>query len=413
MDQMNVRYMFVGNYTGATGLSHGSRLKNVDDLSDGEMVVVTPTNVVLTENNIGSNDEAANDGVVIAFRSGDQLYRSPALKKDNLLAYNGAEYSAAQNQITFLGYDGSGNSIQGFTAGDIAAPRVEFYEATRQGFGNPTIETTAYEVQDGDTQMEVALGIAKGLQKAFMRKNNKPIKTETINNNTTTSSPSNSVDVYNGVQYIETSETLSSGQVVRLGGQTVDDPVYKLLTVDNTNNWHKLDRPYEGDDATLGTGSWEYMSESNASSADWGVKFTGLDKKFKLGKFHYGVYRFDVNMSGFSGTVIANSQEADPGVGIGKAVAENEWFYQGNEGNVYRRDFMHETARTDANTDYNYDQLSIRAYNDQETSAVNYTRSPIEVLLAFKTGYTDGQSPDVVATALDTYFGMTSGLNVT
>jgi hypothetical protein len=402
--------MFVSNYTGATGISHGTRLKNVDDLNDGEMAVVNAFNTVLTEKNIGSNDLASNDGVIIAYRYGNQIYRSPKLKKDNLLSYSGATAEAAQNQITFVGYDGSGNSITGFTAGDVVAPRVEFYESSRQGFGNPTLETTAYEVQSGDTQMEVALGIAKGLQKAFMRKQTKPIKTETINSNGTTSSPSNSIDVWNGVQWAETSESLSSGQVVRLGGQTTSDPVYKILT--GSGNFYKLDRPYEGDNATLGTGSWEYMSESNASSADWGVKLTGLDKKFELGKFLYGVHQFDVDASGIDGTVIANSQDAKHGRGEGKEVAENEWLYQGNEGNYYRRDFLHTTARKVANTDYDYDQLAIRVYNDQETSAVGYVRSPIEVVLAFKTGYVDGQAPDVVAAALDTYFSRTSGLNV-
>ncbi|WP_292487414.1 hypothetical protein, partial [Methanohalobium sp.] len=400
MRQDNVRYMYVSNYTGATALSHGDRLKEVDNLNDGEMVVVNAMNNVLTENNIGSDDLAANDGVIIAFRNGDQIYRTPKLKKDNLLGYTGVSYSSNQNQITYMGYDGSGNSLTGFTGGTLVTPRVEFYEDTRQGQGNQTLETTAYEVQSNDTQMEVALGIANALQKTFNRKQHKPIKTECLTSNTTTSAPSNSLTVYNGSQWVETDETLSSGQVVRIGGQSTSDPVYKLLSVDNTAGYHKLDRPYEGADATNGTGSWEYMSESNASSADWGVKFTGLDKKFKKGKFPYGVYRFDVNAGGLSGTVIANSQDAKPGAGEGKEMVEKEWFYQGNMGNTYRRDFLHEDALSVAKEDNDYDQLSIRCYNDQETSAVGYVQSPIEVVLAFKTGFTSGQSPDVVLNAL-------------
>jgi hypothetical protein len=401
--------MFVSNYTGSTGLANGSRLNATDDLSDGEMVVVNAMNIVLSSSNIGSNDLADNDGIIIAFRSGDQIYRTPKLKKDNMLSYVGASYSAASNQVTNIGYDGSGNSITGFTAGDIVAPRVEFYEATRQGQGNQTLETTAYEVQSGDTQMEVALGIANGLQKAFNRKAHKPIKTEAINSNSSTSTPSNSITVTEGEQWVETSEDLDSGQVVRLGGQTTSDPVYKVITARDSDNYYKLDRPYEGSDATHGTGSWEYMTESNASSADWGVKLTGQDKEFKLGKNLYGVYRFDVDAGGLSGTVIANSTDADPGVGDGKEVAENEWFYEGNLGNTYRRDFMHETAFGNAVQSNNYDQLSIRCYNDQETS-LNYTRSPIEVVLAFKTGFTSNQAPDAVIDALDTYFGITSGV---
>lgn len=422
MEQSNVRYMFVSNYTGATALAQGTRLKEVSDLSDGEMVVVNAENVVLSSVNIESNTSAENNGVQIAYRVGDELFRTPLLKAANKLSYQGSTALSATNQITYIGYEGSGsNDLKGFTAGDVLTPRIEFYEDSRQQAGNRHLETTAYEVQAGDTAFEVALGIANGLQKTFNRKENKPIKTEVLGSVVdleVEASPSTYVKAWNGESFIESdNNSLASGHVIRMGGTATNVPVYKIVSADTANNRFKLDRPYEGVDANHNTtASYGYtgLAAAQASAVNWGVKLTGLDKKFKIGKYPYGVYRFDahVDADDLSGTIVNTSQEANPGRGEGKAVAENEWLYQGNEGATYKRDFVHEEARSIANTAYNYDQIAIRAYNDKETSAVSYVRSPIEVILAFKTGYTNGQMPDEIAEALDAYFSGTSGLNV-
>lgn len=411
MEQNDVRYFYVSNHTGATGVGSGNRISDYSNLSDGEVVVTNAEGVVMTDANIGSNDSASNNGVQIVFKTGDEIYRSPLLKSGNLLSYNGTSYSAAQNQITYVGYDTSGNSMD-ITGGDVASVRVEFYEDNRQGFANPMLVDPAYTISASDTQFDVAIGLADGLQRIFNRQQTKPIKTEVvINHDSGTAAAINTLSVTNGEQYVETSETLSSGLVLRMGGTGSSYPVYKIVAAYSSNDWYKLDRPYEGSDATLGTGSWEYITGSDAEAADAGIKLTGLDKKFKVGRYNYGVHRFDVNTYNLGSTPVTDSQDADPGVGTYKEVAENEWFYQGNEGNIYRGDFMHEIARSDAKSGNTYDQLSVRCYNDQETSSVGYVRSPIEVVVALKSGFAADSAPDIVVNALDTYFGLTSGLS--
>lgn len=422
MTSKDVRYYFVGNYIGATGLSSGSALNAYDDLSDGEMAVVNVDNIVMSSSNVGSNSLADQHGVRIAFRSGSNLYFSPFFKNGNVLSYNGVSTSAAQEQITYIGYNGSGNSID-TVANNVYAPRIDFWNEGRQGFNTPYIKTTAYKSGDNPTQLDIATNIANGLQAAFnhgrLIGQDKPVKTEVVSSasgtSLDTSAGTGSITATKGSQYISAAtdidHAMSVGDLWRAGNATTD-PVYKILSFDTANNYAKIDRPYEGATETFAEADMDYITASNAASADFGIKFTGIARKFTdPKKDKYEKVKFDVGLDGWGNTEVTYDQSADRGIGVYEDVAEAEYLYQGNEGNPYRGDFMHTTARSDATEGNTYNLLSLRFYNDEETSSVSYVRSPIEVVLAFKSGYTSGQAPDAVIDTLDTFTGITSGIS--
>lgn len=422
MTSKDVRYYFVGNYTGATGVAGGETLSAYDDISDGEMAVVNVDNVVMDADSVGSNSLASEHGIRIAFRSGSNLYFTPFVKSGNVLSYDGVSTSAEQEQITYIGYNGSGNSIE-TVANNTYIPRIEFWNEGRQGFGTPYIKTTAYKSGDNPTQLNVATNVANGLQASFnqgrLLGQDKAVKTEVVCSASGTaldsSSGTGTITVTKGSQWISAAtdidHAMSVGDLWRAGNNTTD-PVYKILSFDTSNNNAKLDRPYEGDSGTFAEADMDYITASNASSADFGIKLTGIARKFTdPKKHHYEKIKFDVGLDGWGNTEVTYDQSAQKGIGIYEDVAEAEYLYQGNEGNVYRGDFMHTTARKDATEGNTYNLLTLRFYNDQETSSVSYVRSPIEITLAFKSGYVAGQAPDCVIDTLDAFTGITSGIS--
>lgn len=420
MTSKDVRYYFVGNYTGATGLGGGETLSAYDDLSDGEMAVVNVDNVVMNSSNVGSNSLADQHGVRIAFRSGSNLYFTPYMKSGNVLAYDGVSTSAEQEQITYIGYNGSGNSIDTI-ANNVYVPRIDFWNEGRQGFNTPYVKTTAYKSGDNPTQLNVAINIANGLQASFNQGRligqDKAVKTEVVSSasGAALSGTTGDITVTKGSQWISAASDIdgemSVGDLWR-AGDTTSDPVYKILSFDTSNDNAKIDRPFEGDSQTFTASSTDYITASNAASADFGVKLTGIARKFTdPKKHHYEKVKFDVGLDGWGNTEVTYDQAAQLGIGVYEDVAEAEYLYQGNEGNPYRGDFMHTTARKDATEGNTYNLLTMRFYNDQETSSVSYVRSPMEITLAFKSGYVSGQAPDVVINALDTFTGITSGIS--
>lgn len=422
MDARNVRYYYVCNHQGATGLGGGARLTAYDDLNDGEVAVVNAGNIVLNSSNIGSNSEASQNGVRIAFRSGSELYLTPLVKDSNLISYLGRSTSSEQEQITYIGYNGSGNSIDTIS-NNTYVPRINFWTEGRQEFDTPYIKDTAYSSGDNPTQSDVALGVANGLQVAFnygvSAGKEKTVKTEVVcsGSNTSLTGSTGDITVTKYSKWItagsDIDNEMSVGDYFRAGTDT-SAPVYKITYMDTSNQYAKLDRPYEGDSNTFDVSEDEayYVTSSDASSADFGIKLSGIAQNFSDPKKDaYEKVKFTVGLDGWGNTEVTYDQDAQRGIGIYEDVAEAEYLYLGNEGNSYRGDIIYSQSRQDADSSYTYNLLTIAFYNDQLTNSLGYTRSPIEITLALRSGYSAGQSHDVVVDALDTYFGITSGLS--
>jgi len=428
MTSKDVRYYFVGNYTGATGLSSGSRLDAYDDLSDGEMIVVDAENYVHSDDTLGGSAGAVTDDVVqkhglkVAFRSGTNLYFTPLMKKENLLSYNGTDTGAAQEQISYIGYAGSGSNSIDLISNNVYVPRINFWSEGRQGFSTPHIVTTAYKSGDNPTQLNVATKVALGLQNSFdhQRKTgkDKSVKTEVVCDHAGTgldsSSGTGTITATKGSKYISAATdidaVMSVGDLWRAGTATTS-PVYKIVSFDTTNNNAKLDRAYEGDSGTFAEAANEYITSTQAASANFGIKLTGIAKTFTDPKKHtYEKVKFDVDLDGWGDTTVTEDQAAERGTGTYEAVAEAEYLYYGNLGTPYRGDFIHSSPMSNATSGELYKVLSIGFYDDTPTNSLGNTRSPIEVSLAFKAGYDAGQAPDYVISTLDYYFGLTSGI---
>jgi hypothetical protein len=80
---------------------------NASYLADGEIVVLDENDAPLTAGTTYNNSKY----ITIVQRSGSQLVRSARIDGANVMAYKGLTYAAPQEQIHYIGYNGSSGAI--------------------------------------------------------------------------------------------------------------------------------------------------------------------------------------------------------------------------------------------------------------------------------------------------------------
>ena len=147
MTQKNNLRVFVGK-----NVSYGSGLiDSYEDLSDGGMVIVDETNTV-------STDISSLNRWRIAFRKGTQLLYSPWIKTANVIRYFSRSYSAGQEQISYVGYNGTSGSLETSNSklNMIKILTVDPFKT----FGNKQFEKVlSYTTDAAGTQAEIADGL--------------------------------------------------------------------------------------------------------------------------------------------------------------------------------------------------------------------------------------------------------------
>ncbi len=158
------------------------------------------------------------------------------------------------------------------------------------------------------------------------------------------------------------------------------------------------------------------LSAAKIAAADLGIRLTGIARTATPGKFPYSKVKFEIGLDSalsFGDTPVTYSTAMTLGVGTGYALAELEWQLEGNRGDVYRGDFMHPAEKTNVVAATMYDQIAITFYGDQPTEGVGATpRRKKQLIVAFATGFSNGEGPDIVTDVLDAYSTQTSGIGV-
>ena len=423
--QNNVMTLLIGKDGGAgtPTTSAGSPILAASDtyLLDGEMAVVNTDNIVLNAVTVLTDSLTLSRGLRVVQRSGTTLVFSDIIRnRASITSFLGKTDAAAAQQLSYVGYNGTANSIDLLNSNSYEV-RFGLTEGDSQGFGAKPVIANEYTSDLTATQAEVAAGLHLAFAGSMGKSAEAPARVERVVSEAGTALDSdNIITVVNGSKYItwtsaatyDTGSAFAAGDSIRIGttgtGAAATDPAYILASISGLVGI--LDVPFQGVSGAIPATDAAYI----ASPTNWGLKFTGLARGFTVGKQGSinNIVRFDLGLDNCGTTVVTYDTAASEGTGTYRQIAELEWFLQGNEGNDYRADFMHSTARADASSTDTYDTLSIGFFSDDNAGLAMLQRSPKQLLLAFATGFSTTEASDAVIESLESFAGQSSGIAV-
>ena len=398
--QKNITDLIIGS-----GVTSGTGANKVSDLTAGQWGLAY-------QNGVLANPAGAltSDPVRFVYRSADgSLIATPFFKKATA-KYKAHDYSAPVEQVSYIGYVGSG--IESITVANNTdyLVRVLLKGITAQYGDKLMYKFGAYRSSASATQREIALGIASNLTTNFKREKlqngDQLVKFEVLSSGTSIATSGGTISVVNGDTTINMLSTgtdggyydtdgamIAIGDYIRSGHATATTtPVYKVINVTGggaATAVVTLDRPFEGTtNATLAAASAGVMSAANAAAAlYWGIACTGIDRsKFKAGVFNYEKVRFELQLQEFGSTIVTNSTTPSEGIGYYKEIQELEWFFKGNRFHSgLRLGTPPPTFTSDVSTTTNY-ALFVIEYYDASYDGINATpKSPGSVIIAVPT----------------------------
>lgn len=357
-------------------------------IASGEIVVLDKNDNVLTAGSTIADSDKIR--FVQGTGTGNPLVYSNWIYASNVTSYTGASYVAAQEQIYYVGYNGSSGSIDVSTAGSNYIIRVLFKHDSEMWSEQSSVLYNEYTSDATPTQSEVAAAFVAKYARTYPSTNS-DIKVERVCDGTfTVLGNSATLTVTNG----STTATLSTssghnlvaGDVIRIGGTTSTVPVYIVSAVSGTTV--TLDSAYQGTSGTVANANVGEMSSVTA----WGLKFSGKAYTFNsasVGRFKYMKVAFDLTIQNWGTTAVTKSQEASRGNGTYEEVAELEYFSQGFEGWLSTRNAVPYTPqpRTGALSTETYNTISIKAYDSSDFGVISGIKpSPFQVYLFLPPG---------------------------
>jgi hypothetical protein len=360
---------------------------DLDSLAVGQIAVVSIANVV---DNLG---DAVTGRVRLVYKSSDgELIFSPVIDTAYITTNTAVEYTAATQQLSYIGYNGSSGAIDA-TDNNLYSLDIEIEEDLMMLAPHPYIKAAFYTTSTGATQEGIAGELIKNLVNNFSRDAEDRIRFSRLSDaateadvvGTTAAVAHGSRQVTLGVTY--------TGLVIN-DYLSLDGVLYKVINIVG-NTTITLDIPYQGITELIATGDALRVTNANAIAADWGIRFQGLARtNFREGVYKYQVYGFKLLTSEgehtgsnptttrtWGATNFTTAVQANKGIGTYEETAEIEWFAQGNRGDgirvesysparLIRKDVVQEAGK-------GYDYITLE-WND------NYQAQIGNVALSFK-----------------------------
>lgn len=316
-----------------------------------------------------------------------RIYNSQPIKYANILSKSKADYAAATQKVSYVGYNGTSGSIA-IGNSDVYIMRVVLLDTTRALSEHPLYEYAEYSSDAAATEIEIAQGLITNAVYNFTSA--KPKKVTVVQPALVCSAATASGEdfdgnfiVVNGNKYAtasasgqyNTGSDIAVGDYVRVGATSTSavaltDAVYKIVSISGTSTKTiEFDRPVVEASGTYATGSnyTQVIPAATATNAatHWGIKLTGVALPFEAGKVNYGVLDFEVVLNdAFDSTIITDSVAPNKGSGTYNQVAELESFLAYNSGETYRVASYPVTKTMNATLGKTYDMITINYVTD-------------------------------------------------
>lgn len=353
---------------------------------------------------LGSNDEFR-----VVVKRGNYVETSDIIEYDTITEISKGSYSAATQQVDYVGYNGSSGAIEAINSNayyfGLEFLGDTYHDQARRDketviYGSPSSNTTGYHVAHG-----VIDNFNKGMALYRRQTGEDVVKLEAICDESggALSVTTGDLTVTKGSKYV-TAATDADGELAVndffRATSTDTDGVYRVVAIDTSNEIWTLDRPYEGSSATLTSTNTTYIASATGLAADWGIKITGVDLNREPGYFKQGPIRFRTYVDDFGDTTITNDTAADRGTGTTSQVQALEKQFMGISGHDWRT-FPQQVPRStyadaiEAST--GYDLYTIHYKHEMDSTLGSQADSTKTLIIAVDEGST--------VTGLDAAFG--------
>jgi len=391
--EKNATYLYVANVT--TGISDGDTI-DVTTLPAGAVVVgkVSGGNLVAVESTALSANETYQ---IINKLSDGTVLRSPMFKGSDVISKSYLAYAAPQEQVSYLGYDGS--SITGL--GTITAGTnyiIGLWLNHTKGLYDLKGEVKHISASAiSSTQWDLVTALLASFKKNFSptREPNPTIRCERVGDGTYGAATTGVSVTQGSVLVSKASHGLSVGDIIRLSESSAPgntSALFKVIAKD-TNSF-TLDYPWEG-----ATTSSAQFAKASPGPTKCGLKFTGIAQPFNPVTGYPTQVSFDVLTDSFGEYGVEYKAVAPtPGNGTYAQVAELEMYAQGNEQWARNSIYPTRNLRMEANSAYTYNIGTIVVKPSVVIGSTGTEiHSPFTLVIAAKTG--------LVAPALNTILG--------
>lgn len=410
--QNNIQWLMLGNNT---SLADSARAADLNALAVGEIGIFSASGAKLT------NASTAGTRFMVAAENGDSPVVSETIDPADVKSVKKVVCAPAAQQVDVIGYNGTTGSIE-VIADNVYMANVNLNQSLVSNHGGQYLKHAVYKsASSGATQLDIASGLTDSFIKNFKWEADSIVKAERLSDEAglplgTGTATSATIVATNGSKVVTgwadvddatTNAAIAVGDLLRFGTATTD-PVYKVESIDTTNDTLTLDVPYQGATETFDDSGLERIAAAAASASEMGVKITGVAGKFDTGKLHYypGT-SWELTLRDFGTTTLTNSVEQDNGKGTYEQIAELEFFLQGNGGNTMRTPeplVYTRRAKAESGKFYNLYEIS---YTTKEERGYGAIHAPKQLTIAVNVG-ADGSSPSVPS-----WVGGTAGIEAT
>lgn len=307
------------------------------NLADGEVVVTDLAGRILSTGTVTSVDYVQ---IVQGQGSTKPLIKSAAIPKTVLVAKT-QEFIPATPQVSTVGYNGTSGAIVNPGVGTSIILRNTFKTNFFQ-FSDKLVESiVGLKVAASDTTSSIANTLQKAAIQDVKKYVNIPYKVELYSAHAGASiiGAPTSFGVTNASTLVTWTggsdpSNINAGDFIRLGGTTTSTAVYRVASIDLTNNYLVLDAPYQAATATILVANVQVITKAQADANSIGIIFTGLPQaKFAANIYRYETSKFVTTATNFSTTEVINAATvAYEGSGVYEQIAEEEFFFQLFEG---------------------------------------------------------------------------------
>lgn len=369
---------------------------NADDIASGPLDLT------------GAN---ATDRMIIVQGDDESPFVTQVINKSQIKRVISKDYQPYVNQVTNIGFSGSGSLDLNVMDGD-AYSKVTRLDKGFEQFPRATADIT---VLASDTSYDVANKLASaynslGGAKSFVRAEAlvNESSTQLVDNDAT---PANiTIDAIEGEKVVVAHVTAgadvdaAAGDYIRIGHATdLNYPVYKIEAIEvnggaQTELNITLDRPYGSKSASgLAAGT---LDSNDLSAVEAGVELTAKDLSEVSDYVESdAAISFNTALSpDFAGTTVSIASDPKTGSGGYEQMRQEERKAAGMQSGFYNRNYFPQTPEYYAKQGTNYDVVIVLVELDNDNAVVNQNRY-LELVLAFDEGANIG-------TQLETFFGV-------
>lgn len=343
----NVNRVLIGD-----GTNVSASTTHISGISKGDLFLVNESNqIVATNTAAGALAKFEKVYIAAGIGAGIAVLSSP-IQGNTVSKFEGTTYAEASEQVTILGFDGTGTTNIPFAASTEYRLRILIKDSQRVQGQRSTIFDVNYTSSVTDTAGSVAKSVATLFAQKEMGENfiYDKVKLERISNGSYTALAANAT-VTNGSKTVTcTGHGLTTQVFVRIGGSVLgsagtgtQSPVYGVKKIDN--NTLELDLPYVGPTGTILAANIGKLS----SVTQFGFKLTGIGQDSSivrggnepLDEYEWinfdAVYSIADEKNVADRALTTNVSKVDPGQGYWKQVADREEKAKGYLGDTSKR----------------------------------------------------------------------------